>query len=215
MRRLLIPLITLAVLSGCAGSRPKDQASVSADVLFVEAQAEAKRHNYEDAAKLLERIRDEFPFSKYTVDAELLGADIAYQQEKYQEAAAAYRSFEDVHPTHPKAAYAVYRRGLAQMQLSRPEDRDQTATRAALEAFQKLLQAYGGGEYAKDARVRVVEARNRLAAHELYVARYYVRKERFDAAIGRLESVLRDYPDTSSKGEAEKLMATLKAPPSK
>lgn len=211
MRTPSVLLLACALLAACAGSLPKAQKTETAETLFARAQTAVTERNYDEATKALDRIRDEFPFSKHAVDAELLRADLAYKQEKFQEAAAAYRAFEETHPTHPKASYAVYRRGLSQMRLSLPEDQDQTATRAALEAFQKLLQAYPGGEYEKEAREKIAEARGRLAAHELYVARYYVRKEKFDAALGRLTLLLRDYPDTPSKEEAQRLIATLTA----
>lgn len=211
MRRLMIFLAAVGALLACAGPQTADRSLETPDGIFGRAQASVQSKDYEEARKLLDRIRDEYPFSKFAPEAELLGADVAFQQGKFAEASAAYRSFEDLHPTHPKAAYALYRRGLAHMELSEPEDRDQTSTRAAAEAFQRLVNAYPNGDYAKDALAGLESAKARLAAHEIYVAKYYVRREKFDAALGRLEGVVRSFAGTARAKEAEELMAEIRS----
>lgn len=209
MRATKTPALLLALLlSACAGVQ-ENKSETTPEVLYAEAQAEAKDKEYERAQKILDRIRDDFPFSKVAVEAELLGADLAFDQEKFEEATAAYKAFEDLHPTNPRVSYAVFRRGLAQMALSRPEDRDQTATHGAAEAFQRLLHASPDGPYAAEARQKLAVARGRLAAHELYVASFYLRREQPDAARLRLETLLKDYPDTPQRGEAARLLARL------
>jgi outer membrane protein assembly factor BamD len=210
VRLRILPLVLALLLAACAGTAPNLTES-SAEELYRQAEQAAKKEDYERAQKLLDRIRDDFPFSKFAVEAELLGADVAFSREKWEEAAAAYRSFEDQHPTHPKALYALYRRGLAQMALGRPPDRDQTATRNAADAFQKLLYASPDGEFSADARKRLAELRATLAAHELAVAQFYLKKAQRDAALERLRAVVRDYPDTPQREEAASLLKQLEA----
>lgn len=165
--------------------------------------------NFDEAKTLVDRIRDEFPFSRYATDAELLAADAAFEGAQYEEAAAAYRSFEELHPTNEKIPYAVYRRGAAYDRLSLPEDRDQTATRRAVEAFTKLLNAFPESEFATEARGRLGELRSRLAAHELYVARYYLRKKQPSAALQRLRAAVQEFPETPEGAAALKLALEL------
>ncbi len=198
--RLVVLVLLGAGLAGCWGAR--NLADLPPDQLYRQARIAVEKHRYERAKEIIDRIRDDFPFSRYAAEAELLEADMAFDQEKFEEAAAAYRSFEELHPTHPRVAYAVYRRGLAYAGMVEPPDRDQTATRNALEAFQKLLRAYPGSEFAADARARVKELRTRLAEHEMYVARYYLRRKLYDAALGRLQELIRSYPDTPLRDEA-------------
>jgi outer membrane protein assembly factor BamD len=207
--RRFLGIIALLLVCACAGRQLKPD--MTAEEIYQAAQAEVEKRDYDEAQKLFDRIRDEYPFSKFAVEAELLAADSAFRQEKWEEAAASYRSFEELHPTHPSVAYAIYRRGLAQMKLASPDDRDQTATRKALEAFQKLLNAYPGSEYASEARLKLEEARFSLAAHELYVAQYYARKKEYDAALARLRDLVRDYPDTPHRDEALRLATEIKA----
>jgi outer membrane protein assembly factor BamD len=205
----LLALSATVWLCGCAGRAKR--ADRTPEELYRLAQDEVEDRAYEKAESMINKIRDEFPFSTYAIEAELLSADMAYKRDKWEEAAAAYRSFEELHPTHPKVPYAIFRRGLAYFELSLPADRDQTATRHAADAFQKLLFAHPNSQYAADARTRLTEARDRLAAHELYVAQYYSRKDKYDAALKRLQGLVQNYPDSRYRDEALELALKLEA----
>ncbi len=197
----------VALLSGCAGRQLQPEAPP--EQLYAAAEQAIAEEDYDLAREALDRIRDEFPFSAQAVDAELLAADMAYQEEKFEEAAALYRSFEELHPTHPKVPYALFQRGLSYLELSQPPERDQSQTRNAAEALQKLLYAYPKSAYADQARDRLVEVRLRLAQHEMHVARYYIRRKKLQAALGRLQGLVADYPDTALRAEAEELAADV------
>ena len=200
MKHALLLFFLTTLLFGCAGGQKR--APIPPEELYRQAQEAVEDYDFKQAQDLLDRIRDEYPFSKYAAEAELLGADMAFRDNRFEEAAASYRSFEELHPTHPKVPYAIYRRGMAYLEISHPADRDQTASRNAAEAFQKLLNAYPNSEYAAEAREHLTEMRSRLAAHELYVARYYVRKKKYSAALSRLHELVKTYPDAPERDEA-------------
>jgi outer membrane protein assembly factor BamD len=194
-------------LVACAQPRPR--LDLPPAELYRLAEQAVEDHEFEHAETLIDQIRDEFPFSKYVMEAEILAADVAYEKETYEEAAAAYRSFEELHPTHPKVPYAIFRRGMSYLEISLPPDRDQTATRNAVEAFQKLLYAHPKSDYAVSARESLTEARGHLAGHELYVARYYNRKKKYDAALHRLQGLVQTYADTPHRDEALRLALAI------
>lgn len=210
MRLFRVAALIAVFLAAACGGKPK-RAELPPEELYRQAQEAVEKKRYDRAQELLDQIRDEYPFSRFAPEAELLSADMAYQQKNYEEAAAAYRSFEELHPTHPRASYALYRRGLAYAAVSLPEDRDQSGTRNAVGAFEKLLHAAPGNEHAGDARVRLEELRARLAAHELYVARYYLRRKNYSAALQRLEHLVQEYPDAPQRDEALRLALELHA----
>jgi outer membrane protein assembly factor BamD len=204
-----LPILLLSLLSACAGARKAPD--LPPEELFRQAKAAVQKSNFEEAETLLDRLRDEYPFSRHAVEAELLAADSAFKQKKYEEAAAAYKSFEELHPTHLQVPYAIYRRGLSYAEMAVREDRDQTATRNAAEAFQKLLNAYPQSEHAEEAGKRLAQARATLAAHEFYVAQYYVRRGKYDAALSRLQIVVEGYPELPIREKAQALAAELQA----
>jgi outer membrane protein assembly factor BamD len=209
MRPFLPLAAALLLLSACAGA--DRLAGVPPDQLYAMAQAAGADKDYEEAQKILDRIRDDHPFSRFAAEAELLAADLKFQAEAFEEAAALYRSFEQLRPTHPRVAYTIYQRGLAYWNLSSPAGRDQANTHSAAEAFQKLLYGYPTSEFAAPARERLAQARSRLAAHEIHVGRYYLRRERYAAALGRLEAVAREFPDTPEQAEARQLATEARA----
>ncbi|MDF1555848.1 MAG: outer membrane protein assembly factor BamD, partial [Deferrisomatales bacterium] len=186
-------------------------AGVPPDQLYAMAQTAGADNDYEEAQTILDRIRDDHPFSRFAVEAELLAADLKFQAKKFEEAAALYRSFEQLHPTHPQVAYTIYRRGLAYWNLSSPAGRDQADTRSAAEAFQKLLYGYADSEYTAPGRELLAQVRSRLAAHEIHVGRYYLRRERYAAALGRMEGVVKEFPDTPEQAEAQQLAKEARA----
>lgn len=202
MRTVLASTLALALFAaGCAGG--KQRAEIPPEELYRQATVALEKKRYEQARELTEQLRDDHPFSPFAVEAELLAADVAFRDDKFEEAAAAYRSFEELHPTHAKVPYAVYWRGVSYYNRSLPAPRDQTASRNATEAFQKLLYAYPDSEFAPKAREMITELRSRLAAHELDVARYYEGQKKYRAALQRLQFVVQQYPDTPERDQAQ------------
>ncbi|TLN00789.1 outer membrane protein assembly factor BamD, partial [bacterium] len=181
------------------------------EALYADAQKAIADEDYDEAQNLASSIREEYPFSPVATDAELLSADVMYAREDYEEAAAAFRAFEENHPAHARVAYAIYRRGLSYHKLLESSDRDQTPTRMMVEVMARLARAYPESEYASDASQKAREGRNLLASHELGVAEYYVRKEKPDSARQRLEGLLKDFPDSDFAPEAQRLLSTLPA----
>jgi outer membrane protein assembly factor BamD len=81
-------------------------------------------------------------------------------------------------------------------------DRDPKSLRESFLSFKDLIARYPNSKYAKDAIQRMGYLVNTLAEHELYVARYYMKRQAYLAAINRCKFVLQKYPDAPSLEEA-------------
>ena len=81
-------------------------------------------------------------------------------------------------------------------------DRDPQSLRASFDALKELITRYPNSRYAKDATQRMVYLVNALAEHELHVARYYMKRKAFVAALNRSKYVLQNYPQSTSVEEA-------------
>lgn len=202
---------TTLVLFLCACAGADRLAGIPPDQLYAMAVRAGEDKDYLEAEEILDRIRDDHPFSRYAVEAELLAADLKFQDKKFEEAAALYLAFEQLHPTYPRIDYVIYRRGLSHWELSEKPGRDQTPTRAAAEAFQKLLYGHPEAPHAAQARQQLAEVRSRLAAHEVHVGRYYLRRKSYPAAIARLDGVVNEFPDTPESEEALQLALEARA----
>lgn len=163
--------------------------------------------NYLEAIQQFTLVKNRFAYSRYASLAEVRIADTYFDQAKYIEAIDAYRTFVQRRPNHPEVPYALYRVGESYFQ-QRPSDfvlfppvfeKDLGTTKDALRSFETYLTRFPQHERVTDARERVLTARQTLADYELYVARFYIQRERPTSARGRLEVVVRDFEDVPDR----------------
>lgn len=153
------------------------------------------------ATPLFQHVRREYPYSRYAALAELRAADCELEQQHYSEAIRQYRSFIRARPTHPDLDYAQYRVAVAYFRqipqdffLSPPrEERDQSPTRSALRIIERFVREYEDSEHVEDARRMQRDVLALLARHELYVAEFYLYRDRPLATVSRIEGMLADY----------------------
>jgi outer membrane protein assembly factor BamD len=158
--------------------------------------------NFADAEKYFEFVRTTYPFLEASKDAELRLADSKFEREQFAEARDAYQNFIKIHPLHPKVDYAAYRSALSHHREMPSElfilppgyEKDQSDVKATLRAMNEFLRAYPKSQYAEPAKKNADEAKKRLAQHEMYVASFYKKRERWAAVASRLETLVESYP---------------------
>jgi outer membrane assembly lipoprotein YfiO len=160
--------------------------------------------DWDEAIQYADFVRIRFPFSRYAVEAELLIARAEFERANYLTAQDAFKQFARLHPTHMHvrngwisfmAAAAAYMNAPQSFILLPPaHQRDQTPLREAMLELAYYFDHYSGTITEPDAIKLRDEVRRRLLQHELYVARFYLERERPEAAIGRLESAHERYP---------------------
>ncbi len=191
-------LVFLLIAAGCS-TVLKDVVRSKADPteLYGKAVSLYNDERYEEAEASLKAIMQDHPLSPHAVDAGLMLGDLYYAMERYEEAASYYATFATLHPAHSRASYAVFQKGMSQFKDVLSLDRDQTATRKALFAFEDLINAYPQSVYAAKAMELKSFLRTRLAEREHYIARFYFKNGNYKAALARFRDILKDYPETS------------------
>ncbi len=174
--------------------------------LVERARKHFEKGYYELAEKDFEEIRDRYPDTPYALWAELKLADCKFFAERYLEAAVLYEEFEKLHPTNEAIPYVIYQIGTSYYRMMLSPDRDQTNTKKAIEAYERLIHTFPQSPYVQEARRRIARARERLAQHEFYVARYYYRTKRYRGAYYRLLYLLENYPETATAQKARPLV---------
>ena len=164
----------------------------------------AKRFN--EATKFFEHVKNKFPYSKFAVLSELRLADAHFAREKWLEAADAYRIFVRIHPRHESVPYATFRVALAHsnaieedsawLPMVAAREKDQSAARDAVRAFDEFLTRFPTDERAKEAHERRTKARAHLAEADIYAAAFYAQRERWQGALWRYERVASEFADT-------------------
>ncbi len=219
MRLTFFLLLTLLLAgSGCSllPEQVDETKDWSANQLYSAAKEELGDGNYEKAIEYFEKLEARYPFGRYAQQAQL---EIAYAYYKFDEpdlAIATADRFIKVYPRHPNVDYAWYLKGLTNFNRGKtivdrilpqdPTQRDTVTKRAASDDFRQLTELYPGSIYARDASQRMVYLRNNLAAYELHVANYYMRRKAFVAAANRGKYVIENYQGTPSVPEALVIM---------
>jgi outer membrane protein assembly factor BamD len=215
--KVFFAVLLIVLLAGCSAKKAKEALGFSPrqpdtpQALAMKGLNYYNHGKYEKALTSFEAIMNRYPFSEYSMLAKLKSADSNYYLENYEEALLTYKDFEQDHPTNEAMPYVLYQMGMCNHKQIDTIDRDTSGAIKSIYAFIKLLRAYPNSPYTKDATERINEAKNFLADHEYYVAAFYVRTQAYSEAEGRLEYLLRQYPEADAAPKAEKLLVALKS----
>lgn len=218
-------LLAAALTLGGCGLLPEVQdetAGWSAQKIYAEAKDNLNDGNYEKAVKLFETLESRYPFGRYAQQAQLEVAYAYYKDNEPISAIAACDRFIKLHPNHPNVDYAYYLKGLANFnddlgilgnlsvlgirEAQDMSERDPRAARDAFLAFKELVTRFPDSKYAEDSIARMKYLVNALAANEVHVAKYYLKREAYVAAANRAKEVLTTYPEAPALEEALGIM---------
>lgn len=222
--RLCLFLACALVLAGCGSGTFSEELRVARDVVTGNTDRNIKRADAEtlyntargfldsgDPQRALE-VYDELetlhPFSDFATQAQL---EIIYAHHKAfqpESALAAADRFIKQHPSHPEIDYVYYLRGLINYDRSVDRlagflwldgsSRDPGFAKQSFSAFNLLIQRFPNSAYNRDARLRMIELRNRIASNELVIAEYYLRRGAWVAASRRAQYIIDHYQGTDS-----------------
>jgi len=206
MKRMFAPMAAagagLCLLAAC-GSDDKDKyVERPVDELYNTAMDQLQTGNPGAAAKAFDEVERQHPYSVWARKAQLMGAYAYYQTNKYDDAIHAAKRFLELHPGNKDAAYAHYLIAISYYEQIADIGRDQRITQHALNSLQEVVDRYPGGEYARDARLKIDLALDHLAGKEMEIGRYYLGRSQHAAAINRFRTVIEKYQTTTHVPEA-------------
>ena len=192
-------LVLVSIVVGCGGSLEDDPIlRLSAAESLAEGKALMENEKYAQAREYLTHAFEVEPNSAAGREALLLVADAFSLQggrDNYIKAEAKYRDFQNRFPTSDRAAYVQFQiaDSLASRTLS--PDRDQSATRQALEAFRDVIRLFPSSEYVEEAQAKLVELRGTLAESEFVKGRFNLKLGLSKAAAARFNYLLNNFPE--------------------
>lgn len=207
------------LLNGC-GILPGDIDETedwSANRLYTEAKEATRSGNYQTAIDYLEKLQTRYPFGRYAQQAQLELIYAYYKDMQPEAAIAAADRFIRTYPRNPFVDYAYYLKGLVNYNRrgeslvnrvlpDSPTKTDTEVSRQALNDFAELLQRFPNSRYAEDARQRMLFLHQSLAAYEINVADYYLRRGAYLAAVNRAKYVLENFAQTPLVANALTIM---------
>jgi outer membrane protein assembly factor BamD len=192
-----------ALTTGCENTQPKNALSYTQDAkkAYDDAMEEFRAHNWIDAQSMFREVKRKYSYSKFAKLSELRIADADFEQEKYVEAIREYRQFvhdhradaEDVSYARSRIAEAQYKQISESILLPSADERDQATTLDAYKEIKGYLVDYGNTKDSEKIKELLADVTARLIRHELYVARFYLNKDNYDAAVARIEYALHNF----------------------
>jgi outer membrane protein assembly factor BamD len=206
-------LLAASLLAACSSTPEEDKtATWSPNRIYAEARDELNSGSYDKAVPLLEKLEGRAAGTPLAQQAQLDRAYAHYKAGEQAQALATLDRFIKLHPTSPALDYALYLKGIVNFNdnlglfswISKQDlsERDQKAAKESFESFKELVGRFPDSRYAPDARARMTYIVNSLAQYEVHVARYYMNRGAYVAAVNRAQSAITDYQNVPALEEA-------------
>jgi outer membrane protein assembly factor BamD len=198
-RTVMVSALSAALLLGCAGTQ---LTSKSPEEHFKDAEQSFKKGHYEKAVEEWKKVKESYESPEISAKAEIGIGDAYFLNKDYIEAAVAYEDFRKLHPKHELAGYALFRQGLSYYSQINRIETDQTPVKNALAIFESYTKLYPGGEYtSSEVQDKIRDCKEKQLQYEIYVGRFYLKKENYPAAIARFEEAFRNFPGAQGRDE--------------
>lgn len=211
---LLVALgLSLALVAcGLLPDQIDETAKWPVERLYQEAKDALNDGAYDKAIKYYEKLEARFPYGRYAQQSLLETAFAHYKQGETAAALSDCERFIRQHPNQPNVDYVYYLKGLINFnddmgllgRISNQDlsERDPRGSREAFAAFKELVTRFPNSKYAEDARARMRYLVDSLAAYEVHVADYYLRRNAPIAAADRAMYAIKTYPGATANQQA-------------
>ncbi len=143
-----------------------------------------------------------YPQSIWAPRAALMAAYAYFSQLYYDDTIVELEKFLQKYKNHPRRDYAYYLLALSHYNLIVDETKDLEEILKAEEYFKIIIKNYPNTEFALDSEFKLELIQEILASKEMYLARYYIDREKWIPAINRFKTVINDYETTIFVEEA-------------
>jgi outer membrane protein assembly factor BamD len=204
MKFHLVYLIIVLIFLNTSCSKEKEKISIieeeSLEMQMIKAYndglKELDKGDAIYAAKKFNEAELIYPQSIWAPRAALMAAYSYFSQLYYSDAVLELEKFLDKYKNHPRRDYAYYLLALSHYDQIIDETKDLNEILKAKKYFEIIIQKYPNTEFALDSEYKLELTQELLASKEMYLARYYVEREKWIPAINRFKTVVKDYETT-------------------
>lgn len=214
---ILASIVAVGLLSGCAGDAEEYDAIRDIKEAYELALKSMDGQNYRKAISIFEALQARFPFSDFAKQIQLELMYCYYKVGRQDETISAADQFLRENPTHARVDYALYIKALTYFErepnfLERwfrrdLEGRPPRDGELAFSLLKRLVERYPASPYAEDSEQRLIYLKNRLAAYENSVARFYLERGVYVAALNRAKGAIEQYNGAIGSRDSLVIMA--------
>jgi len=166
------------------------------DVLYRAAFDEYKKGKWSASIELFQKVETRYSYSEWSEKAILMIIFIYYESAESFKTLEYIKKYKKLYPSSENIDYVDYISALTFYEEINSVSRDQTNSHAALDKFNKIIKNYPDSKYAEDAKYKIDLINEQLAGQQMNIARFYMKKSKWIAAIKRLNIVLNEYGNT-------------------
>ena len=201
-------LIIFFLIIACSGKEEKvsvlKEKNLETQMIEVyrEAMTEFERGDVIYAGKKFSEAELLYPQSIWAPRAVLMSAYGYFSQGYYKDAINDLERFIFKYKNHPQTDYAYYLLALCHYDQIIDEKKDFKEIIKAKKYFEIIINDFPDTDYATDSKYKLELIIEISASKEMYLARYYVEREKWIPAINRLKKVVNEYDTTIYVEEA-------------
>jgi len=192
-------LLFLLVNFSCSAEKKKNiqkQKIIPLEILYKEAYDNFINGNHNRAVEIFEKFEKDYSYSEWASKSLIMRSYIYYENLEYVKALTNLQLFKKRYAGNKNIIYAEYLIALCLFEQINISSLSQENTELALKQFKKLMENYPKSDYAADAKLKIDLINQQLASKEMYLARYYAKREKWTAAIYRLNNIVKNYQTT-------------------
>ena len=190
-------IIFLAI--SCSKDEPELNIPPSQDKAFEvykEAIKSMRQGEFFFSSKKFSEAEVILPKIEFSAKASLMSSYCLYLINFYEEATENLERYLSKYPADANTAYAHYLIAVTSYEQILDEKKDIKPLIKTRDKINFFIKNYPETEYAIDLRFKLDLVNNQLAAKEMYIAKYYIKTQKWIPAINRLKVIVEDYAKT-------------------
>ncbi len=202
-------ILALVFLLGCKNNKQVSEPNIKdedIDALMIQAYKEGLKELENGygvlAAKKFNEAEILYPQSVWAPRSSLMAAYSYYSQDYYQNSTEELNRFLKIYPNHIRTDYARYLLAINHYEQIINEKKDLGPILEAKKNFTIVKENYPNSDFSLDAEYKLNLIEEMLASKEMYLAKYYIQKEKWIPAINRYKEILKNYNTTIYVEEA-------------
>ena len=164
--------------------------------VYLEAVEAMNNGDYFFASKKFSEAENILPAVEQSAKAALMSSYCLYVINFHEEASENLERYISRYPADKNISYAYYLLAISSYERILDEKKDITPLLETKKKINEFLIKYPDTEYALDLKFKMDLINNQLAAKELYIAKYYIKTQKWIPAINRLKNIVNDYSET-------------------
>jgi outer membrane protein assembly factor BamD len=189
----------LILLPACSSKKDrliKPKKTIALERLYEEAYINFQNNDYQSAVELFQLVEKDYSYTEWASKALLMRAFIYYDTSDYIQSLENLKKFKTRYSGNKNIPYADYLIGLCLYEQINFISMSQENTQLAKRQFTKIISNYPSSSYASDSKFKLDLIEDQLAGKEMYIAKYYLEREKWTAALIRLNNIFNNYETT-------------------